>query len=373
MKCMIGTAARARMAQIACMALLGLVPGLRLHTADFKFAPIDYPNSLATEVLGIKDQGANFNQSSARTERHDYTRGDVPGSIGATRQTLKAGSIAPRGKYNYIRVDVPGAVSTNLYGINSRGQTVGLYVDGSGTSHGLLRNVDGSVVRIDYPGAMFTTANGINSLGDIVGRWDDARGITHSFLRRSQGLITSFDPPAPCLATTMPAAAHGINDWGDIVGRCFDASAKELGWLLRHDGSSAILDDPSFDTTDCWAIDNSRVVVGDYYIVADDFVHGFTWTKAKGFTTLDFENNITGLRAINQRGDISGIYFAGSTLHGFLRLKNGTEATIDPPGSVWTATAVVNNSGMVAGAYLDADSNEHGYIAISCRLCDSRN
>ena len=112
----------------------------------------------------------------------------------------------------------------------------------------------------------------------------------------------------------------------------------------------------------------SGVVVGDYS-GADEFVHGFTWTEADGFTTLDFQSNMTGLRAINRRGDISGIYFDGVALHGFLRPRYGTEVTIDHPDSVWTDTAVVNSRGTVAGAYWDANSNGHGYIAIRC---DSR-
>jgi len=364
MKNTIGLAARALLTQIACMALLGLVPSLRLHAADFKVAQIDDSSALATGAVAINDQGTNFNQPRARAERQDYTRGDVPGSIRAKRQKLKAGTTARAGLYEYTQVDVPGAVFTGLFAINSRGQTVGFYVDGTGTAHGFLRNVDGSIITIDYPGAIFIAANGINSEGDVVGRWDDASGITHSFRRTSQGTITSFDPLAPCVATTEASAAHGINDWGDIVGRCFDAGGKELGWLLRHDGSFAILDDPSFQTADGWAIDNSGVVVGDYSD-ADGFVHGFTWTEADGFATLDFKNNMTGLRAINQRGTISGIYFDGLTLHGFLRLKNGTDVKIDPPGSVETDTAVVNNSGTIAGAYSDADFNGHGYIAIA--------
>ena len=305
-------------------------------------------------------------QSTPRAERRNYARGDVLGAIGAKRQKPKAGSHARAGQYNYMQIDVLGAVSTSLVGINSWGQTVGNYVDQSGTTHGLLRNVDGSIVTIDYPGAIFTAANGINSQRDVVGRWDDSSSITHSFLRTSQGTITSFDPPAPCSLTTEAqgaTTAHGINDRGDIVGRCFDGSVKELGWILRHDGKFEIIDGPTFLSADGWAINNSRVVVGDYSD-ADWFVHGFTWTDADGFTTLDFENNMTGLRAINQRGDISGIYFDGLTLHGFLRPKYGTEVTIDPPGSVETDTAVVNNNGTIAGAYLDPDSNEHGYIAI---------
>lgn len=353
---------RPAVARILAMALLGLTVPPLLCAADFKFTQIGYPYTLATEVLASNEQEANHPNAGA--ERHDYTRGDVPGRINSKRQSLKGGASARAGQYNYTQVDVPGAVFTGLFAINSRGQTVGLYVDGSGTAHGLVRGVDGSIVTVDYPGAIFIGANGINSQGDVVGRWDDASGITHSFLRTSQGAITSFDPPTPCVATIQPSAAHGINDLGDIVGRCFDASGKELGWLLRHDGSFAVLDNPAFLTTDAWAIDNSGVVVGDYSD-ADEFVHGYTWTEASGFTTLDFESNMTGLRAINQRGDISGIYFDGLTLHGFLRVKNGTEVTIDPPGSVETDSAVINNSGMIAGVYWDADFNAHGYIAIA--------
>jgi hypothetical protein len=355
MKCMIATNAvrllligRAPAARLFYLVLLGLTVPLSLHAADFKFTLIDYPNALATDALGINDQADNFSR-----QRQDYTRGDVPGSISAKGQRLKAGSTARLGQYNYAQVDVPGAVFTCLFAINSSGQTVGLYVDRSDTAHGFLRNVDGSIVTIDYPG------------GDVVGRWDDASGVTHSFLRTSQGTITSFDPPAPCVASTMPSAAHGVNDRGDIVGRCFDAGGKELGWLLPHEGNFSILDDSSFLTTDGWALDNSRIVVGDYSD-ADGFVHGFTWTEADEFTTFDFKNNMTGLRAINQRGDISGIYFDGLTLHGFLRPKNETDVMIDPSGSVETDTAVVNDSGTIAGVYWDAEFNAHGYIAIKC-------
>jgi len=259
--------------------------------------------SLSFSVASFAQTHSAYNPAgrpNACAERHDPTRGDVPGSISAVRQKLKICSSMGPEQYTYTQIDVPGAVSTGLFGINSRGQTVGLYEDGSGKSHGFLRSIHGSIVTIDYPGAVFTTANGINSQGDVVGRWDDANGIAHTFLRTSQGAITSFDPLAPCVPTTLepPTTAHWINDRGDIVGRCYDASGKELGWLLRHDGSFAILDDPSFLTTDGWAINNNRTVVGDDSD-ANGFVHGFTWTEAAGFTTLDFENNITGLRAIN--------------------------------------------------------------------------
>jgi hypothetical protein len=303
-------------------------------------------------------------QSSGRAQGHNSMRGDILGSMNSNRQTLKSGLSARSGQYSYTQVDVPGSVFTGITAINSSRQTVGWYDDAGGTTHGFLRNVDGSIVTIDYPAAIFTGANGINTQGEVVGPWDDASGIIHSFLRTPQGTITTFDPPSPCVPATeaQPAAAHGINDRGDIVGRCYDAIGKELGWLL-HDGTFTVINDPSFLSADGWAINNSGVVVGDYSD-ANWFVHGYAWTETDGFITLDFENDMTGLRAINDHGDISGIYFDGFTLHGFIRLSNGAEVTIDPPGSVETDTAVVNNNGTIAGIYWDADFNGHGYIAV---------
>src|SRR5215468_10093606 len=69
--------------------------------------------------------------------------------------------------------------------------------------------------------------------------------------------------------------------------------SRDLGWLLRHDARSNILDDPSFVTADGWAINDSRVVVGDYSD-AEESVHGLTWTRVDGFTTLDFPNKHDG-------------------------------------------------------------------------------
>src|SRR5262249_41119 len=151
---------------IVCSLLLGLVPGLPLNAADLNFTHIEYSNILATDIPQIKGH------PNAHPQRQDYTKGDVPGSISAGRQKVKARSSARVGQYTYTQVDVTGAVFTGLFAINSSGQTVGLYVDGSNATHAFLRNVNGSIVTIDYPGAIFIAANGINSQGDVVGRWD---------------------------------------------------------------------------------------------------------------------------------------------------------------------------------------------------------
>src|SRR5262249_48214669 len=49
-------------------------------------------------------------------------------------------------------IDVPGASSTIAWGINGRGQVVGLYLDSDGGGHGFLAS-GGTFAAIDVPGA----------------------------------------------------------------------------------------------------------------------------------------------------------------------------------------------------------------------------
>ena len=165
------------------------------------------------------------------------------------------------------------------------------------------------------------------------------------------------------MVTTGQTVIHGINDIGDLVGRCFDGTGRQFGWVLRHDGGFQVFDDPALLTTDAWLLTNSGEIVGDY-TDASLFVHGFTWTEAEGLVTIDVPGRQTGLRDMNERGDITGIYADESgRLHGFL-LSDGVFATIDYPESVnGGGTLVINNSGLIVGGFIDAGGREHGFIA----------
>jgi uncharacterized membrane protein len=282
---------------------------------------------------------------------------------------LALGSSPRAPLFTYVQFDVPSAVLTRPFGVNEAGQIVGVYRDASGFSHGFLREPDGTYTTLDYPGAIFTNAAGINARGEIVGRWTDANGTNHAYVRARHGLYTSFDPGPPCVPGNLPTVAHGINDVGEIAGRCFDASSKELGWLRHHDGSFTILDDPSYLTVDAWIANNQGVVGGDYTDRAG-FVHGYLWTDVSGFLTVDVANNQTGIRVINERGDVTGIYGDGlSRYHGFL-MREGVLAVIDYPGSIDNGpvggTLVINNNGLIVGGFIDATRREHGFMAREC-------
>jgi uncharacterized membrane protein len=269
--------------------------------------------------------------------------------------------------FNFTSFDFPGCSLTRPFGVNARGQIVGLCR--TPAAHGFLFDPDhGTYMTIDVPGATFTNAGGINASGDIVGRWTDTAGSSHAYLRTHDGQFTFFDPPAPCAITKLAAVPHGINDAGDIVGRCFDSNGKEFGFLRSRDGTFTIVDVPGAATTDAWVLDNAGVIVGDYSD-ASGFVHGYLRTLAGEFVTLDFPGYSTGLRWINERGDITGIYGTDEAgpFHGFL-LRDGVFTTVDYPGSFTNGgTLVISNNGLIVGGYVDAAGNEHGFVAIEIR------
>src|SRR5215469_11430066 len=100
--------------------------------------------------------------------------------------------------FTYTQFDVPNSSATTPLGINSYGQIVGAYEDADGTTHGFLRDTDGTYLKLDYPGATFTGALSINDQGVIVGPWADSKGYGHTYVRNPSGVFFNFDPPAPC-------------------------------------------------------------------------------------------------------------------------------------------------------------------------------
>src|SRR2546423_1686621 len=81
------------------------------------------------------------------------------------------------------------------------------------------------------------------------------------------------------------------------------------------------------------------------------------------FATIDFPGSgFTAATGINDTGQIVGWYDTGSSPHGFL-LSNESFSTIDVPGSTVTQAYGINGSGQIVGLYGVADDfNSHGFL-----------
>src|SRR5437773_1297597 len=112
----------------------------------------------------------------------------------------------------FANIDYPGVTSTQAWGINPRGDIVGVYTS-AGHDHGFLLS-GGSFTTIDFPGATTSTeVSKISPRGDIVGDYTLANSTTiHGFLL-SGGSFTTIDFPG-----AIRTDPFGINARGDIVG-----------------------------------------------------------------------------------------------------------------------------------------------------------
>jgi hypothetical protein len=115
----------------------------------------------------------------------------------------------------FTPLTVPGGSQTAAFGINKRGQMVGVY---SANNKGVRFLDDRGVfttLEVPRPGVTFTQAWGINKNGQIVGLYVDTHGFGHGFLY-DQGVYTTVDVPFSGAVNTF---ILGINDRGQIVGQ----------------------------------------------------------------------------------------------------------------------------------------------------------
>jgi uncharacterized membrane protein len=297
-------------ARVTLAAVLGTALAMS-QPAPYTFRSIDVPGATATRAFGISPEGdivGNYNVGSAV---HSFI--------------LSKGAVTT--------VDPPYGISgtSSAYGINARGEIVGLYAD-TGTvpggdarrTRGYLRDRSNTFHQIDFPGAENTLAIRISPNGDIVGcyhhqdkDWDVAGGGTmHGYLFQS-GRYQSFPVPG-----TMH---NGIASDGGLIAGVVWPTQTEFHAYKVEKGLYTLLDLPDYVASSyAWDVNPSGEIVG-YFLDSSNRNHGFLLDR-KGFTLIDFPGTdviFTRAVGINPRGDVVGVYMtldSAGALHtrGFL-------------------------------------------------------
>jgi probable HAF family extracellular repeat protein len=252
----------------------------------------------------------------------------------------------------YTEVDVPGALTTAGFGIDTAGDMIGLYVDASGNYHGFL--LSGTTFStIDYPGAPITYLFGINDLGQIVG-YGNAGNSGFSYDVATQAFTPISYPHAN---RTFPTA---INNAGTIVGSVIDLDNETLGFELVGSRYRQISPPGTFDVS-LAGITESGKIVGTVSNIAGTknflFNHGnyghLTIPGASGAVVAGI--NPAGTAMVGNYTHSSGI------TAGFL-YQGKTLTTLQFPGSNTTYAIGINSAGEVAGYFIDASGNLHGFL-----------
>ena len=88
--------------------------------------------------------------------------------------------------------------------------------------HGFLDS-NGTFTTLDPTGAAFTEAFGVNNRGQIVGVYVDSTPQQHGFLD-TRGTFTNIAPPAGGAFAESFAPSMGLNNRGQIVGTIIDST-----------------------------------------------------------------------------------------------------------------------------------------------------
>ena len=304
-----------------------------------------------------------------------------------------------------ITFDAPGADTnpgdfngTFAAGINNGGTIAGYYIDANNVYHGFLRSREGSFTTFEAPGADTTPGsfngtqpNSINNSGAITGAYSDANGFVHGFLRSLNGEFTTFDVPGVGPGSgSFPIA---LNAQGAIVGFYADADFNFHAFLRSPNGKFTTWSGPEAcdngQPNGCFGSSASNInalgiAVGGFEDNSGNFVdHGLIRSPDGTLTTFDVPGAGTGSyqgsgcpgchRGLNQSGAIAGTYIdANSVQHGFLRSPQGKFTTFDAPGAGTSSgqgtgcpsdcPTSLNDLGQITGNYIDANFVFHGYL-----------
>jgi probable HAF family extracellular repeat protein len=213
--------------------------------------------------------------------------------------------------------------------------------------------------------------------------------------------VVQVNPPGA--TSPYPAA---LNKSSEVVGSFTAASGATEGFSLKKGVYSTLVVPGSNNFTRASGINDSGVIVGDFYTSNDNAYHGYLYKKGK-FTQYDVQlgtlsTSIFGINnagnfvgsigsngnpnqafiniggnliefygsgtsssyayGINSSNDVVGDYYDSSNNpHCFYRSSSGTVSQINVPNSYLTACNGINDAGVIAGFYVDA-TGVHAFL-----------
>lgn len=256
-------------------------------------------------------------------------------------------------------IDYPGATSTDLTGINSSGDMVGVAIV-AGQRKAFLYS-EGQFTDLVYPDAPRTEATAIDSRGDIAGFYQDSSGQFYGFVLDKHGTFASYDYPPATTGTFILGLKSSRVLVGEFkIGQAFGVTGYAL--LRTKHGEWVELIPP--DSTNARANSiNSRGDIVGLMTGVDRVQRGWLLDKHDTYTVFAWPGaQVTNPRGINASGNVVGVYIVAGVSHAFIRTKDGEmRELVGPPGSANMRALAINAEGDIVGTY-DQGGIRHGFL-----------
>jgi hypothetical protein len=258
----------------------------------------------------------------------------------------------------------PDATYTSAWAVNNSGVIAGFYADENSLQHGFIRSADGSsYTTVDFPGSNVSSTDvfGINDRGDVAGTYYD--GALHPFIRSADGTYSSFSLPG------LYTFADGINNRGQIEG-----STDTQGYIRGGNGAYTTFNVPGQGGNGfiqpSGGINDAGVVTGTFFdsIVYQDFIRSaqaqYIVFQPRGFA-------ISYVFGINNRGEVVGWGFESANCcgfgTGFVRSGDGSTYTIlETPLAPDIRAHGINDLGEIVGGAAGFGQGGVGFCTGPC-------
>jgi hypothetical protein len=254
-------------------------------------------------------------------------------------------------------VEYPGATETFASGINDRGDVTGYFKRDPHPPRGYVLFANGTFgPPISNPDAYLGIAypSGINNARTLCGYYTGT-DIDHGFLY-SHGAFTDVT------VGTSNTYVMKVNDAGNFCGYTADGLGHAF---VSIDGALTTFNVPGAQQTYASGINNLNQVVGNYSLIGGGTFHGYR-RDADGTFTYPIDGpaaaNVA-LLAINDKGQMAGSVTAdGIESHAIFFPSPNQFAIYDhPDATIYTDFEGINNKAQICGRYFDGTTN-HGFV-----------